>query len=260
MRKITAKIMLIALLISACFMKMDFQANAANKDATGSAKAVVITTNRECTIWSAPATSDSYRVRKVPAGYKITVYPEIVNSDISDSKTFYRTIKGSYILTKCCSFEGAAVLGERRGKVENTSVTDTNQSGRRATYANGLEVRGYMDAHALLDLVNADRAAKGSAPLVWDDELYREALARIDTVYYNYINGIYAHEGKKDTYAENCAYAYGHTEYTPGQVNRAWIGSRGHHENRTTDYYTKYAAVGFVDGDGRYVYVELFRY
>lgn len=61
----------------------------------------VMTTVKECSIWSAPNTSEQNRVKKVPAGYSITVIPEVVQSTKGDGKTFYKTAKGSYVLCNC---------------------------------------------------------------------------------------------------------------------------------------------------------------
>lgn len=70
------------------------------------AELVTKTTTMECSVWSAPNTEEQYRVKKIPAGYDVTVYPEVVESIAGDGKTFYQTSKGCYILCKC--FEEAA--------------------------------------------------------------------------------------------------------------------------------------------------------
>lgn len=61
---------------------------------------VVLTTQR-CSIWSAPATTEENRVKYVDEGYPITIYPEVIQSESGDGKTFYRTVRGSYVLCKC---------------------------------------------------------------------------------------------------------------------------------------------------------------
>lgn len=68
------------------------------------AEVLTKTTTMECSVWSAPNTAEQYRVKKIPAGYNVTVYPEVVESTAGDGKTFYQTSKGCYILCKC--FEG----------------------------------------------------------------------------------------------------------------------------------------------------------
>lgn len=57
--------------------------------------------NRECTNWTAPATTEANRGKKLSVGYQVTVYPEVINSTLGDGKKFYKTVKGTYILCKC---------------------------------------------------------------------------------------------------------------------------------------------------------------
>ena len=65
---------------------------------------VTMTTTMACSVWSAPATVEAHRVKKIDAGYSVTVYPDVVQSTAGDGKTFYMTVKGNYILCKC--FDG----------------------------------------------------------------------------------------------------------------------------------------------------------
>lgn len=62
---------------------------------------VTVLTTQRCSIWSAPATAEENRVKYVDEGYQITVYPEVIQSGSGDGKTFYRTVKGAYVLCKC---------------------------------------------------------------------------------------------------------------------------------------------------------------
>lgn len=62
---------------------------------------MTVETTQRCSIWSAPATTEENRVKYVDAGYQITIYPEVIESEAGDGKTFYRTVKGSYVLCKC---------------------------------------------------------------------------------------------------------------------------------------------------------------
>lgn len=48
-------------------------------------------------------------MKYVDAGYQITVYPEVIQSEQGDGKTFYRTVRGSYVLCRCV--EGAVGNG-----------------------------------------------------------------------------------------------------------------------------------------------------
>ncbi|MBD5532678.1 MAG: hypothetical protein HDQ98_10870 [Lachnospiraceae bacterium] len=74
--------------------------------------AVVLTTQR-CSIWSAPATAEENRVKYVDEGYPITIYPEVLQSELGDGKTFYRTVRGSYVLCRCVTGEdGASAAAE----------------------------------------------------------------------------------------------------------------------------------------------------
>lgn len=60
----------------------------------------VMTTTQACSIWNEPSTKEANRVKMVPAGYKITVYPVEIPSTNNDGKIFYRTVKGSYVLVR----------------------------------------------------------------------------------------------------------------------------------------------------------------
>lgn len=82
------------------------QVSAAEAPASG--EAVSVSTTQRCSIWSAPATADENRVKYVDEGYRIQVYPEVIESELGDGKTFYRTIKGAYVLCRCVAAEGGA--------------------------------------------------------------------------------------------------------------------------------------------------------
>lgn len=73
----------------------DFSVNAG-----GSSK--VIITTQECSIWTRPNTSEKYRQKKIPAGHQVTIYTDVIASEKNDGKTFYKTLKGAYILCRCC--------------------------------------------------------------------------------------------------------------------------------------------------------------
>ncbi|MBQ0043233.1 MAG: hypothetical protein KBS85_07980, partial [Lachnospiraceae bacterium] len=79
----------------------------------------VLTTTMECSVWSKPSTEEKYRVKKIPAGYQVTVYTTPVDSIKGDGKKYYQTVKGSYILCKC--FEGEVTPGT--GTVTQPVVT-----------------------------------------------------------------------------------------------------------------------------------------
>lgn len=69
--------------------------------AAQNSETMTVTTTQRCSIWSAPVTAEENRVKYVDAGYQITVYPEVIQSEQGDGKTFYRTVRGSYVLCRC---------------------------------------------------------------------------------------------------------------------------------------------------------------
>ena len=85
----------------AVFAGAGFTSEAAKKTSTP----VLMTTTMDCSVWSAPSTAEANRVKKIPAGYQVTVYPDVVQSSAGDGKTFFKTVKGAYILCKCFAGE-----------------------------------------------------------------------------------------------------------------------------------------------------------
>lgn len=87
--------------------------------ASGFDELITVETTQRCSIWSAPATVEENRVKYVDEGYQIQIYPQPVSSELGDGKTFYRTIKGAYVLCrvvvspdeKIAADEGSAVTG-----------------------------------------------------------------------------------------------------------------------------------------------------
>lgn len=59
-------------------------------------------TTREITVWSAPAKLDDCRQKKIPMGYGVQVYDELIPSFTREGDYFYRTIKGAFVLAKYC--------------------------------------------------------------------------------------------------------------------------------------------------------------
>lgn len=68
-------------------------------------KTQVVTTTQACSVWTQPCTDAKYRLKTVPAGTKVTVYTDMIPSTKGDGKTFYKTIKGAYILQRYCKLE-----------------------------------------------------------------------------------------------------------------------------------------------------------
>lgn len=83
------------------------------RDVKAASASEVKTTTMACSVWSAPATLEENRVKSVSTGYSVTVYPDVIQSTIGDGKTFYRTVKGNYILCKC--FDAPAVQTKQVG-------------------------------------------------------------------------------------------------------------------------------------------------
>ncbi|MBQ0043160.1 MAG: hypothetical protein KBS85_07600 [Lachnospiraceae bacterium] len=89
-------------------------------EAAGEVKKI---TTMECSVWSKPSTKPEYRVKKIPAGYTVSVYPTPVKSKDGDGKTFYKTTKGCYILCKCFDGTGAGNVPTGGNVVKETYKT-----------------------------------------------------------------------------------------------------------------------------------------
>lgn len=115
-KKLGHKSMMIAavicLLLSTVPMAAPMQVSAAE------AGTVVVETTQPCSIWSAPATVESNRIRSVDEGYQITVYPEIIPSELADGKTFYRTVRGAYVLCRCVVGDDGGAVATLYGLVQ----------------------------------------------------------------------------------------------------------------------------------------------
>ena len=99
-----AALMAVFLCMGAAELTMPMTVKAAQNSET-----MTVTTTQRCSIWSAPVTAEENRVKYVDAGYQITVYHEVIQSEQGDGKTFYRTVRGSYVLCRCV--EGAVGNG-----------------------------------------------------------------------------------------------------------------------------------------------------
>lgn len=82
---------------------MPMQAMAASETVftMGEAETVMVLTTQQCSIWGEPATMEENRIKYVDEAYCIQVYPVVVESVLGDGKTFYRTIRGAYVLCRC---------------------------------------------------------------------------------------------------------------------------------------------------------------
>lgn len=101
------------ILPAAAFMISCMAALTPARDVKAASGQEVKTTTMACSVWSAPATLEENRVKSVSAGYSVTVYPDVIQSTAGDGKTFYRTVKGNYILCKC--FDAPAVQTKQVG-------------------------------------------------------------------------------------------------------------------------------------------------
>ncbi|MBQ0041763.1 MAG: hypothetical protein KBS85_00395 [Lachnospiraceae bacterium] len=97
---------LLTILLLAAVVITSINLGAVKTEAAGKTK--TITTTQECSIWTQPNTSEQYRQKKIPAGHQVTVYTDVVPSTKGDGKTFYKTIKGAYILCRCV--DGASTV------------------------------------------------------------------------------------------------------------------------------------------------------
>lgn len=161
------------------------------------AQPVSVTTTQRCSIWSAPATAEENRVKYVDDGYQITVYPEVIQSEAGDGKTFYRTIGGAYVLCKCVTGEaengapasGSAAIGGSAPAMpvmpelpvfDNTASVVTWRQGGSAEGSrkmNGYDAAGneirfelYVEGNRLLEIGVTEYDAAGR----WKKTLYCE--------------------------------------------------------------------------------------
>lgn len=116
LKKIMASLLAVATVVSALGVS-SVDAQAASKKKS---EPVVAYTTQACTIWTAPDThNEANRGKKLTAGYKVTVYKDVIKSTAGDGKTFYKTSKGAYILCKCITFDANAAVTT---PTANTSV------------------------------------------------------------------------------------------------------------------------------------------
>lgn len=165
----------------------------------------------------------------------------------------------------------AAVFGLNEDALYNHYTTCGAKEGRKAYYTDGTIIAAPGVAvlrTEMLDLVNADRAANGAAPLVWSEELANHSLTRVIEVLANYQspefweaynNGeptsIIAHKGS--IYMENALLNW--SADTAVTANSDWIGSEGHHDTRIDVEYTQYACASYIDPvTGQECWIEVF--
>jgi len=104
-------------------------------------------------------------------------------------------------------------------------------------------------AMAVLDLINAERAANGLGQLSWDENIYNFACIRAQQITANF-----AHE-YDSPYGENIGYQP-HIQ-TAEEVHMQYFNSPGHHQNYLTGSYVC-GAIAIYEVDGVSYHVELF--
>ena len=88
------------LLIAAAVVMMLVGLMASGMVSYAASKAKEMTTTMACSVWLKPDSRvEANRVKKISAGYKVTVIPDVVKG--KDGKDYYKTAKGSYIMVKC---------------------------------------------------------------------------------------------------------------------------------------------------------------
>lgn len=164
-----------------------------------------------------------------------------------------------------------AVFGQDEKALYNHYTTYGVKEGRKAYYIDGtaIAVPGIAVLRTeMLDLVNADRAANGAAPLVWSEELANHSLTRVIEVLANYQSpeywdaynngeptGIIAHKGS--IYMENALLNW--SADTAVNANSRWIESEGHHDGRIYTEVTQYACASYLDPvTGQECWIEVF--
>lgn len=110
-------------------MAVSMQVSAADAAAgqDDSNEVVVVRTTQRCSIWSAPATADENRTKYVDEGYQIQVYPQPIASELPDGKTFYRTVRGAYVLCRCVAEAEAPSADTIRVGSYKGTVLDTGE-------------------------------------------------------------------------------------------------------------------------------------
>ena len=192
----------------------------------------------------------------------IEQFAEIVNTPVSEVKADPMWMECYYSGYHDDSIGTYEEMKAWVGSVENGTAT--------ATVAPTSTTAGVSILHSeMLDLVNADRAANGTAPLAWSEELANHSLTRVIEVLANFQSaeylesekngeptGIIAHSGS--IYQENAMLDW--SADTVEFANSCWIGSEGHHDVRVDVEYTQYACASYLDPvTGQECWIELFQ-
>lgn len=60
----------------------------------------VMHTTRPISVWTVPSKKNEYKLKQIPEGYSVTLYPEKILSKSGEGDYFYRTIKNCFVLAK----------------------------------------------------------------------------------------------------------------------------------------------------------------
>lgn len=164
-----------------------------------------VVTTMECSVWSAPNTADQNRVKKIPAGYSVTVYTTPVQSTAGDGKVFYKTVKGRYILCKCFG-ESATLYDGKYGSVGNLSgktlIVSLFASDAKTNWKNSGSVKNDYLSHLgiAVDWITEQCARYGvSSEFLYDWQVYPDLAYSVsfsgnidDAGYYTYRDKVLA--------------------------------------------------------------------
>lgn len=156
-KKWMALLAAVALCAGTAGMAAPMQVSAAEdvNDNAAEGEVVVVRTTQRCSIWSAPATTEENRTKYVDEGYQIQVYPQPIESELPDGKTFYRTIKGAYVLCRCV--EGTEAGTETETGTESGIETGTEGGNAPAPEDNGILVPvGDVPSKAFINAVEVE--------------------------------------------------------------------------------------------------------
>jgi uncharacterized protein YkwD len=106
----------------------------------------------------------------------------------------------------------------------------------------------------VFESVNAERVAAGTAPLVWDEDIYALAAGRAQEIQTDF-----SHDNVPAGYGENIVMAAGYSaDAIPELFYQLWHDSEGHHANYMYAGYTRSAIAISYDGAWGYYGVQLF--
>ena len=164
---------------------------------------------------------------------------------------------------------GAVVALEPSASVESAALTSGLETARRLSppppTVPGLE----PDVQAILDSVNAERAARGIAPVAHHDQLAAAGRAHAADQFSRNCLTTLSHTGtdgsspgdriartglRVRTWGENIAC----NQQSPAQVMQAWVNSAGHLQNIVNSSFTHIGISITRDSQGHLYWVQVF--